>query len=75
MSSQTNIPINSRSMNGIITISDGGGTTIENGQVTTTALFAPNVATLNENETITVFTRLHPIYRSLALCLLWVRNL
>ena len=52
MSSQTNIPINSRSMNGIIVISDGGGTTIEDGVVTTNNLFAPNVATLNENETI-----------------------
>ena len=53
MSSQTNIAINSRSMNGIITISDGGGTTIENGEITTNNLTAPNVATLNENETIT----------------------
>ena len=53
MSSQTNIPINSRSMNGIITISDGGGTLIQNGQITTSNLFAPNVATLNENEAIT----------------------
>ena len=52
MSSQTNIPINSRSMNGIITISDGGGTTIENGAITTNNLSAPNVAILNENETI-----------------------
>ncbi len=38
--SQSNTPYNVKSMNGIITLSDGAGTTIENGEVTTNSIDA-----------------------------------
>ena len=38
--SQSNTPYNVKSMNGIITLSDGAGTTIENGEITTNAIDA-----------------------------------
>jgi hypothetical protein len=47
MSSLTNISINSRSMNGIITISDGQGTIIENGVVDTDSLITDTMTSTN----------------------------
>ena len=38
--SQSNTPYNVKSMNGIITLSDGAGTTIENGEITTNSIDA-----------------------------------
>ena len=39
MSSMSNVSYTNQSMNGIITLSDGMGTTIENGTITTNTLF------------------------------------
>ena len=52
MSSQTNIPISARSMNGIITLSDGAGTLIQNGVITTGNLYATNLVTIDGTQTI-----------------------
>lgn len=47
MSSLTNIAINARSMNGLITISDGQGTTIEDGTIDTDNLVVDNFTVIN----------------------------
>ena len=47
MSTLTNIAINARSMNGLITISDGAGTIIENGTVDTDSLITDTMTSIN----------------------------
>ena len=51
MASQSNVALNTRSMNGIITLSDGAGTTISNGAVTTSVLNVPFIPRTNQPET------------------------
>ena len=45
MASMLNVSINAHSMNGIITLSDGMGTTIENGTITTNTINVGNIIT------------------------------
>jgi hypothetical protein len=55
MSSASNQNVNARSMNGIITIDDGFGTTIENGVISTTGLEVTgsmNVTNLNVTDEV-----------------------
>lgn len=52
MASQSNVSLNTRSMNGIITLSDGAGTTISNGVITTNIVNAPFLCETNQPETI-----------------------
>lgn len=52
MASQSNVALNTRSMNGIITLSDGAGTTISNGVITTNTINAPFLCETNQPETI-----------------------
>jgi len=59
MSSSTNISINSRSMNGIITISDGAGTTIENGVVDTDSLITDTMTSTNMISTNMIVPRIN----------------
>jgi len=49
MSTITNTALNSRSMSGVITISDGNGTTIENGNITTGDINSASLSTNNIN--------------------------
>jgi hypothetical protein len=59
MSSSTNISINSRSMNGIITISDGAGTTIEDGTVDTDNLITETMTSTNMISTNMIVPRIN----------------
>jgi len=54
MSSTTNIALNSRSLNGIITLSDGNGTLIENGNIQTGDINSSSLTT--GNITSNIFT-------------------
>jgi len=56
MSSTTNIAVNSRSLNGIVTISDGAGTTIENGNIETGNINSANLTTSNINTSLLTCT-------------------
>ena len=45
MSSLSNVSYTNQTMSGIITLSDGMGTTIENGTITTETLIVGNITT------------------------------
>jgi len=59
MSSASNVPINARSMNGLITISDGAGTTIENGVVDTDSLITETMTSTNMISTNMIVPRVN----------------
>jgi hypothetical protein len=59
MATLTNIAINARSMNGLITISDGAGTTIENGVVDTDSLITETMTSTNMISTNMIVPRVN----------------
>ena len=59
MATLTNIAINARSMNGLITISDGAGTIIENGTVDTDSLITDTMTSTNMISTNMIVPRVN----------------
>ena len=60
MSNTNGIASLTKSMNGIITISDGSGTVIENGVISTTGLTANNVLSAHSAATCSLFSNIDP---------------